>query len=62
MDIETTPTDSSIAPSKKGQTPWGVIIAILLILVIIVSGAYYAFTERITPTPAAAGAALDSTY
>jgi hypothetical protein len=53
MDPETT---SIIAP-KKNQSPWGVIIAILLILGIVVSGAYYAFTQRIAPTPAA----IDST-
>lgn len=31
---------------------WGAIISILLILAIVVAGAYYAFTDRVAPSPA----------
>ncbi|MEO6536474.1 MAG: hypothetical protein ABIT47_02190 [Candidatus Paceibacterota bacterium] len=51
MDIETTPSNPITPTTKKVETPWGVIIATLLILGIVVSGACYAFTERIAPTP-----------
>lgn len=40
-----TPETLSATPSRK--TPWGAIIGILLILVIVVTGAYYALTDRL---------------
>ncbi|CAN5765404.1 hypothetical protein BH11PAT2_BH11PAT2_03370 [soil metagenome] len=55
MDTEQTSTSPNVndATEKKGQSPWGVLIAILLILGIVVSGAYYALSQRIAPAPAA---------
>ena len=35
--------------SKKPGTPWGLFIGLILILVVIVAGAYYAFNQRIAP-------------
>lgn len=37
--------------SPRPNNSWGAIISILLILAIVVAGAYYAFTDRVTPTP-----------
>ncbi|HWU24459.1 MAG TPA: hypothetical protein VN086_01755 [Candidatus Paceibacterota bacterium] len=34
----------------KRSTPWGTIIGIMLILAIVVAGAYYSFTKRYQPT------------
>lgn len=36
---------TNTTPTHK--TPWGAIIGILLILVIVVTGAYYALTDRL---------------
>lgn len=33
----------------KRSTPWGLIIALVLILAIVVCGAYYSFTKRYQP-------------
>lgn len=35
---------------QNKSTPWGTLIGLLLILVIIVAGAYYAFTQRFSTT------------
>jgi hypothetical protein len=35
----------------RPNNSWGAIISILLILAIVVIGAYYAFTDRVTPAP-----------
>ncbi len=37
--------------TPKHSTPWGLFIGLLLILVIIVSGAYYALVKRIGVSP-----------
>jgi hypothetical protein len=34
--------------SPRPNNSWGAIISILLILVIVVAGAYYAFTDRVS--------------
>lgn len=47
--IQNSPDRASV--EQGAPTPWGVIIALTLILVIIVSGAYYAFTKRFVPMP-----------
>jgi hypothetical protein len=49
MDSQTTPGTLRQRPNNS----WGAIISILLILAIVVIGAYYAFTDRVAPTPAA---------
>lgn len=46
MDTETRIDDAS-RTRPKTATPWGAIIGILLILVIVVGGAYYALTDRL---------------
>lgn len=33
------------------STPWGAIIGLVLILAIVVGGAYYSFTKRYQPHP-----------
>lgn len=38
---------SAAYETPKRQTPWGLFIGLLLILAIIVSGAYYALEKRI---------------
>lgn len=40
------PTDQTPHVSQKKKAPWGALIGLVLILAIIVAGAYYAFTER----------------
>lgn len=39
----------TLAPNVRpeAKTPWGAIIGILLILMIVVGGAYYALTDRL---------------
>ncbi|HEY4489234.1 MAG TPA: hypothetical protein VJA87_02010 [Candidatus Paceibacterota bacterium] len=44
-------SNSTLSPRPNNS--WGAIISILLILAIVVAGAYYAFTDRIAPAPAA---------
>lgn len=39
-------------PAPRQNNSWGAIISILLILAIVVVGAYYAFTDRVSPPPA----------
>lgn len=39
-------------PARRPNNSWGAIISILLILAIVVAGAYYAFTDRVAPAPA----------
>jgi hypothetical protein len=51
MDPE--PTPSLPYETPKRQTPWGLFIGLLLILAIIVSGAYYALEKRIGTMPSA---------
>ncbi len=36
-------------PRRARRTPWGLFIGLLLILAIIVAGAYYTLTERLAP-------------
>lgn len=46
MEQTITPTPEQ----SKRSTPWGTIIGIILILAIVVAGAYYSFTKRYQPT------------
>jgi hypothetical protein len=48
MEPITTPP-TALVPSPKKSNPWGLLIGLLIILAIIVAGAYYAFTERVAP-------------
>lgn len=50
MDMDSsTPSTAAFASDTQKSTPWGLLVGLLLILAIIVAGAYYAFTERIAP-------------
>lgn len=44
-------TYMSMENTTPHQGSWGAIISILLILAIVVAGAYYAFTDRLSPSP-----------
>lgn len=46
--MEPEPVSASDSP-RKGRTPWGVVIGLVLILAIVVAGAYYSFTKRYEP-------------
>jgi hypothetical protein len=56
MELEST--------SSRSNNSWGAIISILIILAIVVAGAYYAFTDRYTPdsTSSTPSPSLPSTY
>lgn len=43
--MEPSPISTEEQP-KKRSTPWGAIIGLVLILAIVVAGAYYSFTNR----------------
>lgn len=45
-----------IETKAKRSTPWGAIIGLILILAIVVCGAYYSFTKRYQPASSAATA------
>ena len=52
-------TDLSTSP--RPNSSWGAIISILLILAIVVAGAYYAFTDRVAPSnPSAPAPSADT--
>jgi uncharacterized protein YpmB len=36
-------------PAAKKASPWGVLISIVLILIIVIGSAYYAYKQRIEP-------------
>jgi len=46
MEQSSTPTPVQ----SKRSTPWGTIIGIVLILAIVVAGAYYSFMKRYQPS------------
>ncbi|MES2225555.1 MAG: hypothetical protein V4480_01985 [Patescibacteria group bacterium] len=58
--METEIADSPRASAKPA--PWGVFIAILLILLIVVAGAYYTLTKRITPQPVPTSTTANASY
>jgi len=50
MEQTSTPPLIPQEPSKgKTEPSWGLFIGLLLILIVIIAGAYYAYTERIAP-------------
>ncbi|MEA2701457.1 MAG: hypothetical protein QOE22_166 [Candidatus Parcubacteria bacterium] len=42
--------EAELNPAARPNNSWGAMISILLILAIVVAGAYYAFTDRVSPT------------
>jgi hypothetical protein len=49
MEQTSTPPLIPQEPKDKPETSWGLFIGLFLILIVIVAGAYYAYTERIAP-------------
>ena len=45
--METIPSSTPDQVNEKATTPWGALIGILLILGIVVAGAYYALSDRL---------------